>query len=173
MKDIITNELCFTSFDTADVYRIFIEGIIAEKRFFTISAAAATCSDLPCTVTGYEGTVTVDHWITFNNKTNTVEYLEDSGDNGVFKTFKTFFFKFPLISSVPVTVWWGGKTLSAKNKNTIARTVTTLFGPRGSNSVKLQRLSSTIRFPSKMMAHISRQASTTISPTAGTKRQYT
>ena len=107
MKDIIANELCFTSFDTADVYRMFIEGIIAEKRLFTILAAATTCSDLPCTVTGYEGTVTVDHWITFNNETSSVEYLEDSGDNGFLKLLKPFF-KFLLISSVPVTVWWGG-----------------------------------------------------------------
>ena len=41
---------------------------------------------------------------------------------GVLKTFK--FCKFLLISSVPVTVWWGGKTLSAKNNNTIVKTKT-------------------------------------------------
>ena len=96
-----------------------------------------------------------------------------SGDNGVCKTFKTVF-QIPADFSVSDAVWWGGKTLSAKKtKNPSADTKTTLFGSRGSSSVKLQRLSSTKRWPLRMMVHISRQASTAISPTAGTKRQYT
>ena len=112
MKDIIANELCFTSFDTADIYRMYIQGI---------SAAAATCSDLPCTVTDYEGTVTVDHWITFNNETSSVEYLEDSCDNGVFKTFKTFF-QIPadfLSSSHGMVGWQNALLCKQKQKRTI------------------------------------------------------
>ena len=42
-------------------------------------------------MTGYECTVTVDHWNTFSEVTNTAEYHEDSGDIEVFKTLKIAF----------------------------------------------------------------------------------
>ena len=69
-------------------------------------------------------------------------------------------------------LWWGGKSLIALNKNLCVKTENTLFDPSGSG-VKLQRLSSTIRSSMLEWTRSSKKASTTISPTAGTKRQYT
>ena len=49
-------------------------GNITTTQIFPVSDAAATCSDLPYPVTEYVDAVTV----------NTAEFLEDSGDEGVF-----------------------------------------------------------------------------------------
>ena len=54
-------------------------GNITTTQIFPVSEAAATCSDLPYTVTDYVDTATV----------STAEVLEDSGDEGVFKLLKT------------------------------------------------------------------------------------
>ena len=50
-------------------------GNITTTQIFPVSDAAATCSDLPYTVTDYVDAATV----------STAEFLEDSGDEGVFK----------------------------------------------------------------------------------------
>ena len=54
-------------------------GNITTMQIFPVSDAAATCSDLPYPVTEYVDAVTV----------NTAEFLEDSGDEEVFKLLKT------------------------------------------------------------------------------------
>ena len=63
----------------------FTDGNITTKQISPVSEAAATCSDLPKNVTDYVDTATVKRWFTSNNEINTAEYLEDSGDEGVFK----------------------------------------------------------------------------------------
>ena len=70
-------------YKTSTMPSFFTDGNITIKQIFPIPDAAATCSDLPYTVADYVDTVTVKRCTTSNNETNTAEYLEDSGDEGV------------------------------------------------------------------------------------------
>ena len=146
-------------YKTSTMPGFFTDGNITTKQISLVSEAAATCSDLPCTVTDYMGTVTVVRWTTSNNETNTAEYLQDSGDGGVFTLLTT-----------GMMGWQKARSKKQKRKKT---TKNTLFDPFSSSKMQLQRRRSTMARSMRSMACTPRNWSMRISSTVCAKRKYT